>query len=67
MLVEGRRRGLFAVEDALATAHALLLATDSLLPYSLSARELGKREDLEARVTRIADLLLNGLRVGEGG
>jgi AcrR family transcriptional regulator len=61
VLIEGRYLGVFAFEDAVATAHTLLLATNSLLPYSLSARELGAREDVEARVTRIADLLLNGL------
>ena len=45
-----------------ATAHTLLLATNSLLPYSLTARELGKREDVKQKALRIADLLLAGLR-----
>ena len=44
-----------------ATAEALLLATNSLIPYALSARELGRRKDVEARVGRVADLLLFGL------
>jgi AcrR family transcriptional regulator len=61
VLIEGRRLGVFAVEDALATAHTLLLATNSLLPYSLSARELGERDEVEVRIIRIADLLLHGL------
>ena len=42
-------------------AEALLLATNSLLPYALSTRELGRRVDVEARVGRVADLLLFGL------
>jgi AcrR family transcriptional regulator len=47
--------------DAAAAAEALLHATNSLLPYALSARELGRRVDVEARVGRVADLLLFGL------
>jgi hypothetical protein len=39
-----------------------ILATNSLLPYSLTARELGKREDVKQKALRIADLLLAGLR-----
>jgi len=31
------------------------------LPYALSARELGRRKDVEARAEHIADLLLHGL------
>ena len=38
------------------------LYLDSLLPYSLTARELGKREDVKQKALRIADLLLAGLR-----
>src|SRR5262245_13634223 len=34
----------------------------SLLPYSLTAWELGKREDVKQKALRIADLLLAGLR-----
>lgn len=62
LLAEGRRRGAFACDDPEATAHTLLLATNSLLPYSLTARELGKREDVKQKALRIADLLLTGLR-----
>jgi AcrR family transcriptional regulator len=62
VLEEGRRAGLFAFDEAIATGHTLLLATNSLLPYSLTARELGERRDVEAKVTRIADLLVGGLR-----
>jgi hypothetical protein len=40
----------------------MLLATNSLLPYSLNAQELGRREEVEINAGRIADLLLNGIR-----
>jgi AcrR family transcriptional regulator len=61
VLNEGRDIGEFAFDDALSTAYALLHATNSLLPYSLSTAELGEREELKDRVTRIADLILHGL------
>nr|MDQ3805369.1 hypothetical protein [Acidobacteriota bacterium] len=47
--------------DAAATAHALLTATNALLPYSLSARELGRREDVRAEAERVVTLLLDGV------
>jgi AcrR family transcriptional regulator len=62
VLREGRRRGDFFFKDAMSTARALLTATNSLLPYSLSPSELGKREDLERQTGLIVDLLVGGLR-----
>jgi AcrR family transcriptional regulator len=62
VLSAGREAGAFTLDDAPATAHTLLLATNSLLPYSLSPRELGKRPAVEERTLRVADLLLDGLR-----
>ena len=62
VLKEGRRDGEFFFKDADATAHALLTATNSLLPYSLSPKELGERDALEEQTGRIVDLLLGGLR-----
>jgi AcrR family transcriptional regulator len=53
--------GEFTAPDPAAAAEVLLLATNSLLPYALSTRELGRRKDVEARVGRVADLLLFGL------
>ena len=61
VLEEGRRAGVFAFREAAATARTLLVATNSLLPYSLSARELGRREDLRQQAARVADLLLEGV------
>lgn len=61
VLREGRRTGDFDFSDARAAAHTLLTATNALLPYSLSARELGGRAELEAEATRVVDMLLTGL------
>lgn len=61
VLADGRDRGMFGFEDADAVAHALLLATNSLLPYSLSTNQLGRREEIEAKALGIANLLLNGI------
>jgi hypothetical protein len=61
VLKEGQRARAFRRQDAAGTARALVAATNSLLPFNLSTRELGKRKDVEQAVQRIADLLLNGL------
>ena len=61
VLREGKRDGLFELRDAATTARTLLTATNALLPYSLSARELGKREDVAIETARVVDLLLYGL------
>src|SRR5262245_6681160 len=62
VLDEGRRARAFALADPLATAHDLLVATNGLLPYSLSPAEFGRRAEVAARAERIAGLLLDGLR-----
>jgi AcrR family transcriptional regulator len=61
VLAEGARKGEFVFDDSRATARALVLATNSLIPYSLTTRELGSREEIECNAGRIADLTLNGL------
>ena len=66
VLEEGARMGLFADTDAFQTAQTLLLATNALLPYSLSARELGARDEIERKVNALAQVLLNGVRRCEG-
>jgi AcrR family transcriptional regulator len=62
MLREGQRRGEFRVHNAAATARLLIAATNSLLPFSLSTAELGKRREVEATAAGIADLVVAGLR-----
>jgi len=66
VLEEGARLELFTCGDAFQTAQTLLLATNALLPYSLSARELGAREEIERKIDAIAELLLNGVRSCQG-
>lgn len=61
VLAQGRQSNEFDFDDEHATAHALLQATNGLLPYSLSTRELGEREDVERRASNVADLMLKGL------
>jgi len=61
VLNDGAQSGEFIFDDAHATAHALLQATNGLLPYSLSTRELGEREDVEQRTADVANLMLRGL------
>ena len=61
VLKEGQSARAFRRQDVAETARALVVATNSLLPFSLSTRELGKRKDVEQGVQRIADLLVHGL------
>ena len=61
VLEEGRHDGSIAVTDPAATALLLLTATSSLLPFSLSPRELGEREALATRAEALAELLLRGV------
>jgi AcrR family transcriptional regulator len=61
VLTAGREAGEFSFDDEYATAHALLQATNGLLPYSLSTTELGAREEVEQRTADVANLMLRGL------
>jgi AcrR family transcriptional regulator len=62
VLEEGLKLGAFEFSSSLETARILICSTNALLPFSLTARELGKRKELEVRASRIADLLLKGLK-----
>jgi hypothetical protein len=59
----GRRAGEFSPAGGTDVARAMIEATNSLLPYSLSPQELGNARDVERRVSQIADLLVRGLSV----
>jgi AcrR family transcriptional regulator len=61
VLREGARLGSLDCADPPTTSLVLIQSTNSLLPFNLSARELGRREELEDQVGRIADLLIKGL------
>lgn len=58
---EGIERAEFASGSVREHAECLLLATNSLLPLSLTTSELGKREEIEEKVLCLANLLLTGL------
>jgi AcrR family transcriptional regulator len=49
-----------APREARETAHAMILATNALLPYSLGVREMGRRAEIARRAGRIADLVIRG-------
>jgi AcrR family transcriptional regulator len=61
VLTAGRASGELSFDNEDATAHALLQATNGLLPYSLSTTELGAREEVEQRASDVTDLMLHGL------
>lgn len=61
VLAEGKATGELALVDPKRSARVLLVATNSLLPYSLSPRELGARAALARDVDELAEQLLHGL------
>lgn len=61
VLTEGQEKGVFVNGDAFDLGQTLVSATNSLLPYSLSALELGDRGIVAARAAKTADLLIRGL------
>lgn len=58
---EGRRKQGWQVDDVHETARVLLVATNALLPYSLSRAERGARSHVQTQITAIASLLTRGL------
>lgn len=62
VLDEGKRAGVFSDKDSTETGQTILDATNALLPYSLSAYELGERKEIERKANRVADLIINGLK-----
>ena len=61
VLREGARSGSLDCPDPRTAARVLIQSTNSLLPFNLSPRELGRREEVEDQAGRIADLLVKGL------
>lgn len=61
VLQAGKETGILRFSDSYIAAQVLIQATNSLLPYSLTARELGKRKEIEEQVLQIANVLLHGL------
>ncbi len=61
VIERGQGGGEFAGGNSLEIAETFLLATNALLPFSLTTEELGAREDIEAKTARLADLLIKGI------
>jgi AcrR family transcriptional regulator len=61
VLEEGKKLGVFHVRDVKNASEVLIMSTNALLPYSLTMEELGRRDQVEARIASIADLLIAGL------
>ena len=62
LITEGQASGVLIQGDALDIARSLVTATNALLPYSLSAFELGERTELVDRTNKVAAILIRGLR-----
>ncbi|MBA2494188.1 MAG: TetR/AcrR family transcriptional regulator [Acidobacteria bacterium] len=62
VIKEGQVKEEFQKENAVKLAEIFLLATNSLLPFSLTTQELGERREIEEKTLRVADLLLKGLK-----
>jgi len=48
---------------AIETARAMIVATNALLPYSLSVREMGRRAEIARKADRVAQLVVHGALV----
>jgi len=66
VISEGVAQGSFVCEDPSAAGYHFVLATNSLLPYGLSANRLGNRANVQENVLQIAHWLLYGLSRREG-
>ncbi len=62
VLAEGKASGEFELKDPMETAATLMDATNALLPYSLSVKELGERSEIVKKAKNVANLVLGGLR-----
>lgn len=61
VIEEGQESSHFEAGDPVDIAQTLLIATNSLLPYSLSALELGDRAEIAERTRKTAEILIKGL------
>jgi len=61
VLREGCESGVFEIDDIGAAVEALVLAMNSLLPYSLSTSQLGERDQIRTKADHLAGLMLRGL------
>lgn len=62
VISDGHSRKEFDCKDPISVARSMVDATNSLLPYSLSAIEIVNRKDVERRISVLSKLLIAGLR-----
>jgi AcrR family transcriptional regulator len=62
VVAEGQKAGDFAEGDPLDLARTMVTATNSLLPYSLSAFELGNKKILQKATRKVGEMLVRGIR-----
>jgi AcrR family transcriptional regulator len=62
VVAEGQKAGDFADGDPLDLARTMVTATNSLLPYSLSAFELGNKKILQKATRKVGEMLVRGIR-----
>jgi AcrR family transcriptional regulator len=63
VVAAGQQAGEIKPGDPLEFARTLLLATNSLLPFSLTTKDLGERPEIAKKVSDLADVLLHGIVV----
>lgn len=61
LLREGVESNSFQTADPMATARAMVQATNAFLPYSLSVRELGALDQIEPMLGEMVGVLLRGV------
>lgn len=61
VIKRGQAEKVFCAGNALEIAETVLTATNSLLPYSLSTKELGERSEIERKTRNLASLLVKGI------
>ena len=62
LIADGQKSGEFGAGDTKQLSKTLVDATDSLLPYSLSAFEKKTRREVKRRAVAVTELLIDGLR-----
>lgn len=61
VITEGIRARAFVTDDVPLTAKSLILATNALMPFTLSPRQLQARKEVIGQLEHIVNLLLDGL------
>jgi len=63
LMREGIAKGEIEIEDPAAAAESMVIATNSLMPYSLRPSQLGDRESVFVKAQALASLLVRAIQV----